>query len=186
MRHTHGIAGREGANYLPARWKSAVLAVLCVLLPAQALAVDGAVLRSLVIPGTGQAHQGHLTKAAVFAGVAVVSGVGLLVSGVQYNQSVTRFRNEKRAFAALQDDLNAGQIVSIDEFNTRFASMHAAFDQAHSRVQWRNAFLISLATVYVLNVADVLRNEHHDRDVALRYSIDASRERVLVARSFRF
>lgn len=186
MRHTHGITGRGGTTYRPPRWKSAVLAALCVLLPAQVLAVDGAVYRSLVFPGAGQADQGHLTKAAVFAGAAVISGVGLLVSGVQYNQAVTRFRNEKRAFAALQDELNAGQVVSIDAFNARFASMNQAFATADSRVRWRNAFLISLASVYALNIVDVIRNDAHDPNVALRYSIDASRERVLLTRSFRF
>ncbi len=181
----HKTSGWATARRL-ARWQPVVLVSLCALLPVQALALDGAFYRSLAIPGTGQAHQGHMAKAALFAGAAVLSGVGLTVSAVQYTQAVNRFRNEKRALAALLDGLNSGQVASIEEINMRDAAMRAALDDADRRLVWRNTFLISLVSVYTLNIVDVIRNQPHDPDVALRYSIDANRERVLVTRSFRF
>jgi hypothetical protein len=167
-------------------WRPVVLVFLCALLPVQAQALDGAFYRSLAIPGTGQAHQGHMTKAALFAGGAILSGVGLAVSAVQYNQSVDRFRNEKRALAALLDGLDSGQVASIQEINSRDAAMREALNDADTRLIWRNAFFISFVTVYALNIVDVIRNQPHDPDVALRYSLDANRERVLLTRSFRF
>ncbi len=166
------------------RLAAAILVAL--IAPAQALAVDGALYRSLAIPGSGQAHQGHFPKAAVFAGAAIISAVGLTVASIQYNQSIDRFRQEKREFLALQDQLNAGQIVSINELNGRFDAMNDAFAQADSRIKWRKAFLVSLVSVYTLNVVDVLRSKQHDPNVALRYSVDVDPERVLVTRSFRF
>jgi len=180
MTHVGPVNGRRSGLQLVA------VILVAVMVPAQAMAVDGAFYRSLAIPGAGQAHQGHLTKAAVFAGVAVISAVGLTVASVQYNQSVDRFRQEKREFVALQDQLNAGQIVSITELNLRFNAMNASFDRADSRVTWRNVFLVSLVSVYALNVVDVLRSKPHDTSVALRYSVDVDRERVLLTRSFRF
>ena len=177
-------AGSACGRRLASKLAAAIL--VAVIVPAQAVAVDGALYRALAIPGTGQAHQGHLTKAAVFAGAAVISAVGLTVATIQYNQSVNRFRQEKREFNTLQNQLNAGQVVSITELNRQFNAMNDAFDQADTRVTWRNAFLISLVSVYALNVVDVLRSEPHDPNVALRYSVDVDPERVLLTRSFRF
>jgi len=33
--------------------------------------------RSILLPGSGQAHQGHYTKATIFAGAAIITGTGL-------------------------------------------------------------------------------------------------------------
>lgn len=166
-------------------FRAAVLAVV-VLMPGRALAEKSALLRSLVIPGGGQVQQGHYARAAIFAGAAVISGVGLLVSSIHYNQSVNKYRQEKRVYLAYKNQLAAGQIVSIDQVNRTFNNMQSAFDQAESRFVWRTTFLVALAATYALNVVDVLVSEPHASDLAQRYTIDADRDRVMLARTFRF
>jgi hypothetical protein len=159
--------------------------LLAVVVPAQSYAQDSALLRSLVFPGAGQAHKGHYKKAALLAGVAVVSAAGVVVSGVHYNQAVDRYHAEKRTYLHYQNELDAGAIVSVDDMNSTYDSMQKAFDQADSRLTWRNTFITALVATYALNIIDVIWSKPHNEDLA-RYSVEADSERVLVTTSIRF
>lgn len=160
--------------------------ILVALLPVQAMAFDSALLRSALLPGAGQAHQGHYKKAALFAGAAIAGWTGLFVTQVHYNQSVDRLDDAVAAQAAIKKRIDAGQLVSIEEIDQNYATMQSAHDEADSRVVWRNSFLIGLTATYVLNVVDILMSTPHDTDTAMRYTIEADQRRVLVTRSFRF
>jgi hypothetical protein len=161
--------------------------LIVVVAPAQAMAQNSALLRSLVIPGTGQAHKGHYKKAALFAGAAVLSGVGLVITQVHYNQAVTKFRNERRTYLYYPEQYNNGQIVSVDDINATYREMENAWNDAESRLKWRNTFLVGLLATYALNIVDVLITEPSSvDDTAQRYSVEVDRERVLVTRSIRF
>jgi hypothetical protein len=145
-----------------------------------------AFLRSLVIPGVGQAHQGRFFSASLFGAAAVISGVGLVVSQINYNQSVDNFRQQARIYAAYQDQLDGGAIVSIESIDATFSSMQHAFDQADRRLTWRNVFLASLITTYALNLVDVVVNSPPEAEGGLSYSVDVDERRVLLVRDFRF
>jgi hypothetical protein len=159
---------------------------LAVLVPAHASADASALLRSLVIPGSGQAHQGNYARAAMFAGAAVASGVGLVVTQVIYNQSVDKYRNQKRLYLSYQTDLDAGKIVSITTIDDTYRSMQGAFNEADYRYKWRNTFLVSFIATYSLNLVDVIISRPHNADTALKYRLEADEHRVLLTRSFRF
>jgi hypothetical protein len=159
---------------------------LAVLIPTQALAKDSAVIRSLLLPGTGQAHQGNYTKAAIFAGAAIISGAGLLVSQIHYNQAVDKFDAANSTYQSLAAELNSGGIVGVGEIETTYQDMLTASDEADTRLKWRNIFLTTLIATYTLNLIDVWISKPHDPETAMRYGIEANRERVLLVRSFRF
>jgi hypothetical protein len=159
--------------------------LLAILIPAQSYAQGSATVRSLIFPGAGQAHKGHYKKAALFAGLAIVSAAGAVVSGVHYNQAVDRYHSEKRTYLHYQNELDAGTIVSVDDMNSTYDSMQRAFDQADSRLVWRNTFLTALVTTYALNLVDVILSKPHEVDTA-RYSVEADDERVLVTARIRF
>ena len=160
--------------------------VLALLMPVQAIAKDTAFLRSALIPGTGQAHQGHLKKASLFSGAAILSATGLFVSQVHYNQAVDRMDDAIGVQASIQTRLDNNEIVSIEEIDGNFADLQSAHDESESRLTWRNTFLTALIATYALNLVDVLMSDPHDAETALRYNIETDDRRVLLTRSFRF
>jgi hypothetical protein len=170
------------------RRRSAVLLapafIIAIGAPSGAHAVDSAFFRSLLLPGSGQAHRGHYTKATVFAGLTILSGAGLFASQIQYNRSVDDFSASKTAYEELADDLDNGNIVSSEDIDAAYNGMTAADDEAAYRLKWRNAFAAILATTYVVNLVDVLVSKPHDPETALR--LDVTPERVLLSKGFRF
>jgi hypothetical protein len=152
--------------------------------PSGALAMDSAFVRSLLLPGTGQAHKGHYTKAVIFGGAAIISATGLFASQIQYNQSVDTFYDQKTTYDALAAELYGGGMVSVEDIDAAYAGMTNANDEAESRLKWRNFFLTTLVATYALNLVDVLVTKPHDPETALR--IEASPERVFLTKGFRF
>ncbi|UCG51259.1 MAG: hypothetical protein JSW58_13845 [Candidatus Latescibacterota bacterium] len=164
-----------------------ILCLLVLILPAQGFAGEkGALVRSLLIPGLGQAHQGHYTRAAIFAGSAVVSGFGLVVSHIHYNQAVDKYRDRKRTYFSYEDQLESGQIVSFEEINGTYQAMETAWDEAEDRLMWRNVFLGALVATYAVNIVDVLISKPHKLDSGNRLAIDVNRDRFLVVKTIRF
>lgn len=164
--------------------------LLAVLLPAHAVADNSALYRSLLLPGAGQAHKGHYKKATIFAGVTVLTSMGLLVTQIQYNQAADRYNNEKRVYNAYQKQLQNDQIVNIEDMNTTYSSMQSAWNDADGRIVWRNVFLTTLIATYVVNLVDVLVSDPYDVDAELqkgsRYSIESDGRGVRFAATFGF
>jgi hypothetical protein len=159
---------------------------LLVALPAQAMAVDSAFLRSLVIPGSGQAQNGHYTRAAIYGGAAILSGFGLIVAEVFYLESVDKFEAQRDAYLFYEETLEDGGVVSIDDLEDTYAQMVAEHDTADKRLAWRNGFMIALATTYAVNLVDVLLSKPYEPDSQERISIEPAPGGVRITKMFRF
>ena len=167
-------------------WTVCAVVLLSVMIPGHALAKTSAVIRSILLPGTGQAHQGNYTKAGIFAGAAIVSGVGLFTTAINYNREVDRFNAAKEDYNSLVTTWENGGIINAGVASSSYNKMISASDEADSWLKWRNIFLTTLIATYTINLIDVLISKPHDPETALRYQIEASPKRVLLTRSFRF
>jgi hypothetical protein len=170
---------------------SAILFMLCVLVPAQAFADQtGAVWRSLLLPGAGQAHKGHYKKAAAFAGATVLSATGLLLSHVYYTQAVDRYNDLKTEYAGYESTLAGGGIVSSDDLTRTYSEMESAWNDSEDRLLWRQIFTAALLTTYALNVVDVLLTDPHEIDPdeprQARFMLEADDTNVRVTARFGF
>jgi len=166
-----------------------IVLLILATLPVQVLAGETAALwRSLLLPGSGQAHQGRYRTAAIFAGVTVLSAAGVFLTSIQYNQAADRYNTQKRLYHEYEQDLAAGKVVRIEDLNATYTAMSSAWDDSESRFKWRTGFTIVLAGTYALNIVDVLISKPHDPDTAMNmnYGVDANKERVLLVRSWRF
>jgi hypothetical protein len=160
--------------------------LLAVMLPNQALAKTSAVIRSLLLPGTGQAHQGNYTKAAIFSSAAIVSGVGLLATQINYNREVDRFDSAKEGYNSSVTNWQNGGIINAGAVTATYNEMISASDEADSWLKWRNVFLTTLIATYTINLIDIWISKPHDPETAMRYQLEAGPKSVLLTRSFRF
>jgi len=164
-----------------------LLAALITGIHGQATAGEtGALVRSLLIPGLGQAHQGHYGRASVYASVAVLSGFGLLLSQLHYNVAVDKYDDQKSIYDSYEDLLRSGEVVSINEINQTYAEMTAAWNECEDRLAWRNAFLITFVATYAVNLVDVLISKPYKIDPEERLAIDVNRDRFLVVKTIKF
>jgi hypothetical protein len=163
-----------------------VVTTVTLLLPAQALAVDSALIRSLLIPGLGQAQKGQYTRAAVYAGTAVLSGFSLLLSHVYYNEAVDKYEAQRSIYLSYGDSLSAGSVVSIEEIRSTYEQMNSEYNSAENRLKWRNTFLIAFAATYAVNIVDVLISKPYDPDKAPPLSFEAGPGSFRVTKTFRF
>jgi hypothetical protein len=150
------------------------------------MALDSALVRSMLIPGTGQAQQGHYSRAAIYAGAAVVSGFGILLSQIYYNEAVDKYNAQKRIYAGYQETLDDGGIVSIDDLNDTYRQMQAEHESADGRLVWRNGFIVAFFATYAINLVDVLISKPYDADSEDRVSVEATPDGVRIVKSFRF
>ncbi len=134
---------------------SIAFAVLCGASTASA-ADTRAIIRSLLLPGSGQAQQGHYTKAAIFSGAAVVTGVGLVLSQVHYNQAVERFNGLRETYVGYEGNLQEGTVVPYSEITGTYSDMQAAYDDSETRENWRNTFMVAFIVTYAANLVDVI------------------------------
>jgi len=164
-----------------------LVVVLLAVIHGQAVAGEtGALVRSLLIPGLGQAHQGHYTRASIYAGCAIVSGFGLLLTQIHYNQSVDRFNAAKSIYLGYEEALESGDIVNISDINAAYTEANAAWNEAEDRLVWRNAFLLTFFATYTVNLVDVLISKPYKIDPDERLAIDVNRERFLVVKTIKF
>jgi len=138
---------------------SVVTAALVIISTAPVLADTNSTARSVLVPGTGQAHQGHYTKAAVFAGAAVITGVGLLLSQVHYNQSVMRYNDLREIYLEYPGLAQGGTTVFYSDITQTYDDMQTAWDTSEDRKVWRNVFLGAFVITYALNIVDVILNK---------------------------
>lgn len=113
-------------------------------------------IASVLLPGAGQAQNGHYTKAALFASAAVLSGAGVFFAQIQYNRALDRYESEKRIYLSYDEQMKAGREVAYTDILATYTDMEAAFDQADERAKWRNVFLGALVATYTLNLIDIL------------------------------
>jgi Family of unknown function (DUF5683) len=114
------------------------------------------ILLSALIPGLGQAQQGHYTKATIFGTAAFASWIGLFASQINYSQTVTKYEDEKRTYLAYQTQIDKGQVVKASDIDGTYQSMSDAFNKADDEEKWRNVFVGALVLTYGLNLVDII------------------------------
>jgi hypothetical protein len=151
------------------------------------------IVRSALVPGTGQAHEGHYTKAAIFAGAAVVTGVGLFLSQVHYNEAVMRYNDLAGIYNSYPSELGAGTVIPYSDINQTYSDMQTAWDKSEDRKVWRNVFLGAFLVTYTLNLIDILMVDREtgelpeDTGTATgMIGFQLSDEEVMVYKSFDF
>lgn len=180
---TERSRGKSGPEWR--RWVC-VLAFASLAIPVRASAFDSAVVRSLLIPGSGQAHQGHYTRAAVYAGAAVLSGFGIIVSQVYYNEAVDKYDAQRAVYASYAEALDSGGVVSIEDMRSTYAKMQSEYDSAEDRLFWRNAFVTVFVATYAINLVDVLISKPFQPDKAPAVSLEVGPGNFRVTKAFRF
>lgn len=165
-----------------------VASALVVSLSAPAFAFDTAIARSALLPGTGQAQNGHYTRAALFAGAAIMTGAGLLATQIHYNRAVDTFENEKRIYNDYPRLLDSGKVFSAAEIDATYQAMETAYNNAEDRLVWRNVFLGALIATYTLNLVDVIMSKPDtgelENTAGLSVEMDGSHVRVVKSFSF--
>jgi hypothetical protein len=160
---------------------------MALLVPVQAAAVDtGPLIRSLLLPGTGQAEQGNYRKAAIFAGSTIFFATGWFVAQIHYNQAVNRFRDEKREYLSYPERLASGEVINGLVIESTFIDMTNAFSSADSREVWRDFFLAGLLVTYTLNIVDVLVSDRHDPDLARSINVETTPQSIMLTKTIRF
>jgi len=109
--------------------------------------------------GPDKRRQGHYTKAAIFAGAAVVTGVGLVLSQVHYNQAVERFNGLRETYVGYEGNLQEGTVVPYSEITGTYSDMQDAYDDSETRETWRNTFMVAFIVTYAANLVDVILSE---------------------------
>jgi hypothetical protein len=167
---------------------SVVTVALVIVSTGPVLADTNSTVRSVLFPGTGQAHQGHYTKAAVFAGAAVVTGVGLLLSQVHYNQSVVRYNDLREIYLGYPALAQGGTTVFYSDITGTYNEMQNAWDTSEDRKVWRNVFLGAFVITYTINIVDVILNkpETGERPDQATIGLQVDRENVRIYKTFDF
>jgi len=169
------------------RATAAITAVFFLSAASPALAANS-VLLSTLLPGLGQAQEGHYGRATVFASAAIVSWVGLFASQINYSRSVEKYEDEKRTYLAYQTQIDNGHVVSIEDVDATRTAMTEAFDQADEEVVWRNVFLGAVVATYTLNLIDVIRSKPDTGEMKEppAVSLEVEREGFRLVRTIRF
>jgi len=164
-----------------------VLVVLVTTMSGPALAFDSAIVRSLLLPGSGQAQNGNYTRAALFAGAAIVSGAGLFASQLQYNRALDGYNDARRVYLHYPETLET-QTVPQSEIDATYDFMQKSFDDADARIVWRNAFLTALIATYAVNIVDVIVSEPNTGELgpASGMSVELRGRDVMLMKSFSF
>ncbi len=141
-------------------------AILLATAAGPAAAGTSSVLKSIVLPGTGQAQDGHYTRAAIFASAAIISWTGLFATQINYARSAEKYNNEKRTYLSYADLTAGGQVVLQEDIESTYAEMQSAWDQADHDETWRNVFIGALVVTYAVNIVDIVRSKPDTGEVA--------------------
>lgn len=161
-------------------------AALLLTVSSPAMAANS-ILLSLLLPGLGQAQEGHYTKATIFGTAAIASWVGLFASQINYAQSVDKYDDEKRTYLAYQDQIDNGQVVKASDINGTYQNMSAAFNRADDGEQWRNVFVGALVVTYGLNLVDIILSRPDTGEVKEpATSMQIQKDGFRVVRTFSF
>ncbi len=179
---TRGKTMRAAAAFV------AALFVFSVASPALAGSGTGSVVRSILLPGLGQAHDGHYTKATIFASAAIVSWVGLFATQVEYSRTTERYEGYKSTYLYYNDQLAAGQVILESDIQATYDSMSQAYSEADSDEAWRNFFVGALIVTYAVNIVDIIISEPETGEVQKdpAMSLEWTGEQMRVVRTIRF
>lgn len=154
---------------------------------APAFAGTRSVVRSVLLPGLGQAHDGHYTKATIFASAAIISWVGLFGTQVEYARSVEKYENEKRTYLYYSDQLDAGGVVKQSDIDGTYDAMDQAYEDADHDEKWRNFFIGALVVTYTVNIIDIILSEPDTGEVEQpAVSLEWSGDGMRVVRTINF
>lgn len=152
------------------------------------LAGTGSVVRSILLPGLGQAHDGHYTKATIFASAAIISWVGLFATQVEYSRSVEKYEGYQQTYLYYGNQLESGTVVKQSDIDDTYQSMTAAYSDADHDETWRNFFIGALAVTYTVNIVDILISKPDtgevERDPAV--SLEWTGDKLSLVRTIRF
>lgn len=161
-------------------------ATLLLSITSPAMAANS-VLLSALLPGLGQAQDGHYGKATAFGTAAIVSWVGVFATQINYSRSVDKYEDEKRTYLAYQTQIDNGQVVRASDIDATYASMNEAFDQAEDEEKYRNVFVGALVVTYGLNLVDILISRPDSGEVeAPATSMQIEKDGFRVVRTFHF
>jgi len=145
-----------------------------------------ALVRSMFLPGAGQAYKEQHVRAAVFAGLAVASAAGIVASQVHYNQSVDIYNASKRNYLGLLEEQEGGAVISWEDLDNYYTTMMEGWDAAEDRLVWRNFFLVTFITVYAVNIIDVIVSPSQRLEEPPPITLDLRPGGVLIAGTLRF
>lgn len=145
------------------------------------------VLLSALLPGLGQAQDGHYGKATIFGSAAIASWVGLFATQINYSRATEKYENEKRTYLAYQDQINDGRVVRESDIDATYQAMTNAYSHADDDAKWRNAFIGALVVTYGLNLVDILMSKPDTGEVEEpAMSLQVERDGFRVVRTIRF
>ena len=146
------------------------------------------VLLSILLPGLGQAEEGHYGRGAAFATAALISWTGLFATQINYSRSVEKYENEKRTYLYYQDQMDRGDVVKYSDMQATYAAMNEAYTQADDQEKWRNVFFGALVLTYGLNLVDVLMSEPDSGEApeAPATSLEVQQDGFRLVRTIRF
>jgi len=165
---------------------AAATAALLVSIATPSLAANS-VLLSALMPGLGQAQDGHYTKATIFGSAAIVSWVGLFATQINYSRSVDKYEAEKRTYLAYQEQIDNGQVVKASDIDATYQAMSDSFDEADDQEKYRNLFVGALAVTYALNIVDIILSRPDSGEVEQpATSMQIEKDGFRVVRTFHF
>lgn len=106
---------------------------------------EKALLRSLLFPGLGQRYGEKQTRFRLFAGLEATALLGAVVSDIVLDNAIKTYHDRR------QDYLEA---LSAENIETARDKMDESFQRAESTENWRNAFVISAAGIWLINILD--------------------------------
>ena len=167
------------------------VALICAAAVPPALAAGETTVRSILLPGSGQASEGHYGKSAIFAGAAVVTGVGWFLSQVHYKQAVSRYNDLRDIYLGYEGQLQSGTVIPYSTITGTYQDMEEAYNTSGDRKVWRNVFMVSFLVVYTVNLVDILMSEPETgerppSDAAGSLGLEMQGDNVLVYKAFRF
>lgn len=167
---------------------SAAAASAAILLSAAAPArATNSVLLSLLLPGLGQAQEGHYTKATIFGTAAIASWIGVFASQINYSQSVDKYEEEKRTYLNYQKQIESGTVVKTTDVDGTYQAMSDAFNNADDEQKWRDVFVGALVVTYGLNLIDIILSRPDTGEVKEpATSMEIQKDGFRVVRTFSF
>lgn len=162
----------------------AAVLILSIAVPASA---DSLIL-PILLPGVGQAQNGHYGRASVLGTAAFVSWIGLFTTQINYSRTVDRYEAEKRIYLAYQDQLDNGDPVYIGDIDATYTNMSDAYEQAEDDEKWRNMFIGALVVTYGINLIDLLMADEETGEVerAADTSLEWRGDGMRLVRTIRF
>lgn len=138
------------------RLSAATVCAALLLTASSPARAANSILLSALLPGLGQAQEGHYTKATIFGTAALASWIGVFASQINYSRSVDKYEDEKRTYLAYQDQINNGTVVKSSDIDATYQNMTNAFNDADDEEKYRNIFVGALVVTYGLNLVDII------------------------------